>query len=167
MSPVILQSAQRIDQLRPWAFVALGVVAFGSARAGRLFSLVHRNAGGMELFGIATMAVFLVLVIFAVRRRQVNAWRTSLQVMGTMVVGNALSIVMVWPFLPGGYDVSLAPMLRETLIGGATMVLISLPLCILLLWLSRKYGSHSMVTERRLRVIREVLSRRDQRSGAG
>lgn len=153
-------SAARIDQLPAWAFVALGVAIFGATRAGRLFSLLHRNTGGMELFGILTMGAFLLIVIFAVRRRQARAWQSAVHVMGSLVAGNALGILLVWPFIPGGYGLSLAPMLRETMIGGLSMMLVAFPLCIVLLWLSRKYGSHSALTERRLRVVRETLSRR-------
>jgi hypothetical protein len=156
----MLSPANRIDQLPAWAFVALGIAMFGAARAGRLFSLMHRNPGAMELFGIVTMGVFLLIVIFAVRRRQVRAWRSAVHVLGTLVVGNALGIVLIWPFMPGGYDLALAPMLRDTVLGGLGMTVAALPMCILLLWLSRKYGSHSRLTERRFRVIREKLARR-------
>lgn len=159
-NPDMHRSAARIDQLPAWAFVVLGVTLFGAARAGRLFSLLHRNAGGIELFGILTMGAFLLIVIFAVRRRQARAWQSALHVMGSLVAGNALSIVAIWPFIPGGYGLSLGPMLRETMIGGLTMMALTLPLCIVLLWLSRKYGSHSALTERRFRVVREKMSRR-------
>lgn len=160
----VTSAAMRIDQLPAWAFVGLGVALFAATRAGRMFALLHRNAGGMELFGILTMGVLLLIVIFAVRRRQVRAWRSAIHVMGTVVAGNALGIVFIWPFIPSGYGLSLAPMLRETMIGGLSMMLLALPLGILLLWLSRKYGSHSGLTERRVRVIRETLSRRYRRT---
>ena len=154
------RSAHRIDQLPAWAFVVLGIALFGAARAGRLFSLLHRNRGGMELFGIVTMGVFLLIVIFAIRRRQVRAWRSAVHVLGTLAAGNAFGLVLIWPFIPSGYGLSLAPMLRDTLAAGLSMSILALPLCILLLWLSRKYGSHSGLTERRFRVIREKLARR-------
>lgn len=156
----MMRPATRIDQLPAWAFVALGIAAFGAARAGRMFSLLHRNAGGMELFGIVTMLVFLFIVIFAVRRRQARAWQSAVHVLGSVVAGNALGLVLIWPLIPSGYDLSLAPMLRDTMAGGVRMMLLALPLCIVLLWASRKYGSHSSLTERRFRVIREKLARR-------
>lgn len=136
------------------------MLIFGAARAGRLFALLHRNTGGMELFGIISLAIFLGLVIFAVRRRQVTAWRSTVHVMGALVVGNALGIVLIWPFMPEGYGLSFATMLRNTLGAGAMMALAALPVSVVLLWLSRRYGSHSQLTERRLRVIRDVASRR-------
>jgi small-conductance mechanosensitive channel len=157
-------AAARIDQLPAWAFVTLGVAALATTRAGRLFSLLHRNQGGMELFGILTMAVFLLIVIFAVRRRQEAAWRSAMHVMGALVAGNALGIVLIWPFVPGSYGLALGPLLHETMVSGLTLTLLVLPLCVLLLWLSRKYGSHSALTERRMRVIREVLRRRTARN---
>ena len=153
------RSAARIDQLPAWAFVVLGIAIFGATRAGRLFSLVHRNAGGMELFSILTMGVFLVIVIFAIRRRQSRAWQSAVHVMGMLVVGNAFGLVAVWPFIPGGYGLSLAPMLRDTMVGGLNMALVALPLSVVLLWASRKYGSHSTLTERRFRVVREKMRR--------
>lgn len=133
---------------------------FGAARAARLFALLHTSEGGMELGGIVSLAVFLLIVIFAVRRRQVSAWRSTVHVMGAIVVGNALGIVMIWPFIPDGYAVSLGPMLRDTVMAGTYVAILALPLAIAMLWLSRRYGSHSQVTERRLRVIREEWRRR-------
>lgn len=152
--------ALRVDQLPAWAFVAGAVLAFGAVRAGRLFALLRRNAGGMEFFGIATLAVFLLVVIFAVRRRQENAWRSAMNVMGALLAGNALGILLIWPLIPDGLGLSLAPMLRDTLVAGTLVAVASLPITVSLLWLSRRYGSHSQLTERRMRVIREVLSRR-------
>lgn len=160
LSLVVRRLALRIDQLPAWAFVGSAVLIFGAARAGRLFALLHRNAGGMELFGIVTLAIFLGLVVFAVRRRQVNAWRSTMHVLGALVAGNAFGIVLIWPFMPDGYGLSFVPMLRDTLSAGAMMALVALPLSVVLLWLSRRYGSHSQLTERRLRVVRDVLSRR-------
>jgi hypothetical protein len=85
-------------------------------------------------------------------------------VLGAMVAGNSLALVMVWPLIPASYSLSLAPVLWETLASGATMAIVSLPLAIILLWLSRKYGSHSAVTERRLRVIHALMRRRSLRN---
>lgn len=152
--------ALRIDQLPAWGFVVLGILGFGGARASRLFALLHGNRGGMELGGIITLAVFLGVVIFAVRRRQASAWVSTVHVMGALVIGNAVGIVLVWPFIPDSYGLALTPMLEETMSSGAMMALVGLPVAIALLWLSRRFGSHSQLTERRMRVIREVLGRR-------
>src|SRR5262245_37080265 len=114
----------------------------------------------MELGAILTLAVFLAIVIFAVRRRHVAAWRSTLHVLGSTIAGNALGIVLVWPFVPKGFPISLIPLLRDTIAAGLSMALLSLPLAIALLWLSRRFGSHSQVTERRLRVIQEQLRQR-------
>lgn len=155
--------ALRVDQLPAWMFVLGAVLVFGTARASRLFALLHESSGGMELAGIVTLAVFLGVLIFAVRRRQCSAWQSTVHVLGALVGGNALGIVLVWPFIPDSYALSLVPMLRDTVWGGAVMAAMSLPFGILMLWLSRRYGSHSGVTERRYRVIREVLRRRTTR----
>lgn len=152
--------ALRVDQMPGWAFVAAAIVAFGMVRASRLFALLHQNRGGVELAGYLTLALFLGVLIFAVRRRQVSAWQSTIHVMGSVVAGNALGIVMVWPFIPESYSLSLLPMLYDTAASGGVMAALSLPVAIALLWLSRRFGSHSAVTERRSRVIREVLRRR-------
>lgn len=152
--------AMRIDQLPAWAFVLSAVCAFGFVRASRLFALLHRSRGGMELGGILTLTVFLGVVIFAIRRRQVPAWRSTVHVLGVAVAGNALGIVFIWPFVPQSYSVSLMPMVMDTLGAGAWTAMISLPIAIALLWLSRRFGSHSQVTERRFRVVREEWRRR-------
>jgi len=129
--------------------VLVAALAFTAARSSRLFALLHQSRGGMELGALLTLAVFLAVVIFAVRRRQCSAWRSTLQVMGALILGNALAIVTIWPFVPQGFGLALAPMLADTLAAGVMMSLVSLPLAIALLWLSRRYGSHSEVTDRR------------------
>lgn len=152
--------ALRVDQLPAWAFVLGAIAVFGTARASRLFALLHQSRGGMELAGILTLGIFLSVLIFAVRRRQCSAWQSTVHIMGALVGGNALGIVLVWPFIPPSYSLSLVPLVRDTIWAGALMAGVSLPLGILMLWLSRRYGSHSGVTERRYRVVREALRRR-------
>ena len=161
--------ALRIDQAPAWAFVVAAVLTFAMARAGRLFALLHQSRGGVELGGILTLAAFLAVVIFAVRRRQCSAWQSTAHVMGSMVAGNSVALLLIWPFIPDGYDVALAPLLRDTLTSGALMAALTLPPGIGMLWLSRRYGSHSGLTERRARVVREMLRRRfrSDHSGAG
>jgi hypothetical protein len=141
--------ALQVDQLPAWAFVGSAIVLFGAARAGRLFALLHQSRGGMELGSIVTVAVFLAVLIFAVRRRHVVAWQSTMHVLGSLVVGNAFALVLIWPFVPDSYGIALAPLLRDTVVAGATMVILSLPVAIAMLWLSRRFGSHSGVTERR------------------
>jgi hypothetical protein len=152
--------ALRVDQLPAWAFVGIAILVFAIARAGRLLALLHQSRGGLELGKIATLAVFMIVVIFAVRRRHVRAWESTVHVLGALVAGNAVALVMVWPLIPKGYALSLTPVLWETVTASATMAIVSLPLAVILLWLSRRYGSHSQVTERRMRVIHEVMRRR-------
>ena len=152
--------ALRVDQLPAWAFVGAAVLLFATARAGRLFALLHQSRGGMELGSIVTLAVFAAVLIFAVRRRQVSAWKSTVHVMASLVAGNAFALVLIWPLIPEGYALSLVAMLRETISAGTTMAVLSLPVTIAMLWLSRRFGSHSQLTERRLRVIRDVLRRR-------
>lgn len=155
--------ARRVDQLPVWAFVAGAVLALGLARATRMLALLRQSRGGMELGAILTLAVFLIVVIFAVRRRQEPAWRSTVHVLGAAVAGNALGIVLIWPFVPDGYAVALIPMLQGAVGAGVWMAVVSLPVAVAMLWLSRRYGSHSQVTERRMRVVREQWRRRAAR----
>jgi hypothetical protein len=152
--------ALRIDQMPAWAFVAAAVLAFATVRATRLFSLVHANHGGMELGSILTLMTFLALLIFAVRRRHISALRAAGHILASVVAGNAFALILIWPFMPGNLPVSLAPVLRDTLLAGGSMALAALPLAVAMLWLSRRYGSHSALTERRLRLVRESIRRR-------
>ena len=155
--------AARVDQLPAWAFLASAVLAFTLARATRLFSLVRANRGGMELGSILTLATFLTLVIFAVRRRHINALRSAGQVLASVVAGNVFGLVVIWPFIPGSYSVSMIPVLRDTALAGGSMALTMLPIAVGMLWLSRKFGSHSALTERRLRLVHDAQRRRVER----
>jgi hypothetical protein len=152
--------ALRVDQLSAWAFVGAALLLFAAARAGRLYALLHQSPGGMELAGYLALAIFLGVLIFAVRRRQCSAWQSTVHLLTAVVGGNALGIVLIWPFVPASYSLALVPLLRDTVSGGALMALLSLPFGIAMLWLSRRWGSHSGLTERRYRVVRESLRRR-------
>jgi hypothetical protein len=152
--------ALRIDQLPAWAFVLGAVLAFSIVRAERLFALVHANRGGMELGSILTAAAFLALVIFAVRRRHISVLRSAGHVLASVVAGNGCALVLIWPFIPDGYGVSLTPVLRDTMLAGTSMALTALPLAAGMLWLSRRFGSHSSLTERRLRAVHASARRR-------
>ena len=134
--------------------MAAAIALFASARAGRLYALIHQSRGGMELGAIVAFAVFAVVLIFAVRRRHVSAWKSTVHVMGSLVAGNAMALVLIWPFVPEGYGMALTEILRETISAGTVMAVLTLPVSIAMLWLSRRYGSGSEVTERRLRVVR-------------
>jgi len=158
--------ALRIDQLPAWAFVSGAILAFAVVRAERLFSLVHGNRGGMELGGILSFVAFMILVIFAVRRRHVSVLHSASQVLLAVVAGNACALIVIWPFIPASYALSLTLVLRDTLIAGIAMALTALPLAAAMLWLSRRYGSHSSLTERRLRTVEDALRRRLMRDHA-
>lgn len=158
--------AHRVDQLPVWAFVTGAMLAFGLARASRMFALLRQSRGGMEFGSIVTLAVFLMIVIFAVRRRQEAAWRSAVHVLGATIAGNALGIVLIWPFVPDSYAVALVPMLQDALAAGLWMAVVSLPLAVAMLWLSRRFGSHSQLTERRMRVVREQWRLRLGRTGS-
>jgi hypothetical protein len=150
-----------IDQVPGSLFVAGAVLLLGVFQGVRLFAQLHRNPGAMELAGILFMTGFVVLVIFAVRRRQTDVWITATQIAAAIVGSNLLGVLLVWPFLPAGLPVSLAATAWNGLANGVTGAFLGLPLGAAGLWLSRRWGTDSGVTERRAR----TAPRRDAAAG--
>lgn len=142
------------DQLPGWAFLLAAAAILGLLRGAWALSRLHANAGGTELFAILFGAGVIVLVIFAVRRRQSRAWAAALHVLAALAMANVLGVVVLWPFLPARLPVSLLDVVVAGVASGAMSAVIGAPLAIAGLWLSRRYGSHSAVTERRLGVVR-------------
>jgi hypothetical protein len=140
-----------IDQIPGALFVAGAILVLGLFQGVRLLAQLRRNPGAMELAGILFMIGFVVLVIFAVRRRQTDVWVTATQVLAAIVGSNLLGVIVVWPFLPSGVPVSLASTAWNGLATGVTVALFGLPLGAAGLWLSRRWGTDSGVTERRAR----------------
>jgi hypothetical protein len=141
-----------IDQVPGSLFVAGAILLLGVFQGVRLFAQLYRNPGAMELAGILFTAGFVVLVIFAVRRRQTDVWITASQIAAAIVGSNLLGVLLVWPFLPTGLPVSLAATAWNGLSNGVTGAFLGLPLGAAGLWLSRRWGTDSGVTERRARV---------------
>jgi hypothetical protein len=140
-----------IDQVPGILFVVGAVVVLGLIQGVRLLAHLRRNPGGMELARLLFTAGFIVLVIFAVRRRQTDVWVTATQVLAAIVGSNLLGVVLVWPFLPSGLPVSLASTAWSGLANGLTGAFVGIPLGAAGLWLSRRWGTDSGVTERRAR----------------
>jgi hypothetical protein len=142
-----------IDQIPGLLFVAGAVVVLGVIQGGRLLAHLRRNPGAMELAGILFMVGFVILVIFAVRRRQTDVWVTAAQVLAAIVGSNLLGVALVWPFLPSGLSTSLASTAWNGLANGVMGAFLGLPLGAAGLWLSRRWGTDSGVTERRARRV--------------
>jgi hypothetical protein len=140
-----------IDQVPGPLFVAGAILVLGLFQGARLIAQLRRNPGAMELAGILFTAGFVVLVIFAVRRRQTDVWITATQVLAAVVGSNLLGLTLVWPFLPSGLPVSLPSTAWNGLASGITGAFVGLPLGAAGLWLSRRWGTDSGVTERRAR----------------
>lgn len=140
-----------IDQLPGPLFVAVAIVVLGLFQGVRLMAQLRRNGGGMELAGILFTVGFVILVIFAVRRRQTDVWVTATQVIAAIVGSNLLGVTLVWPFLPAELPLSLASTAWSGLANGVTGAFIGLPLGAGGLWLSRHWGTDSGLTERRAR----------------
>ena len=142
-----------IDQIPGPLFVAGAVVVLGLFQGAQLLAQLRRNPGGMELARILFTAGFVVLVIFAVRRRQTDVWVTATQVLAAIVGANLLGVVLVWPFVPSGLPLSLASTAWNGLANGVAGAFLGLPLGAAGLWLSRHWGTDSGVTERRTRGV--------------
>ena len=140
-----------IDQMPGVVFVAVAATVLGVLRAGGLLARLRENRGAAELAAILFSAGFVVLVIFAVRRRQSDVWVTAAQVMAAILGSNLLGMTLVWPFLPSGVPASLASTAWNGLASGVTGAFIGLPLGAAGLWLSRYWGTDSGLTERRAR----------------
>jgi hypothetical protein len=138
-----------IDQVPGPLFVVGAVLVLGVFQGVRLFAQLHRNPGAMELAGILFTAGFVILVIFAVRRRQTDVWVTATQVAAAIVGSNLFGVLLVWPFLPTGLPLSLASTVWDGLANGVMGAFVGLPLGAGGLWLSRYWGTDSAVTERR------------------
>jgi len=146
-----------IDQVPGILFVVGAVVVLGLIQGVRLLAHLRRNPGAMELARILFTAGFIVLVIFAVRRRQTDVWVTATQVLAAIVGSNLLGVVLVWPFLPSGLPLSLASTAWSGLANGLTGAFVGIPLGAAGLWLSRRWGTDSGVTERRARIAPRPL----------
>jgi hypothetical protein len=140
-----------IDQISGSVFVVGAIVVLGLFQGARLLAQVRRNPGAVELAGILFTAGFIVLVIFAVRRRQTDVWVTAAQVLAAILGSNLLGVTLAWPFLPSGVSGSLASTAWNGLANGVTGAFIGLPLGAAGLWLSRRWGTDSGLTERRSR----------------
>jgi hypothetical protein len=140
-----------IDQMPGAVFVAGAALVLGILRAGGLLARLRENRGAAELAAILFSSGFVILVIFAVRRRQTNVWTTAAQVLTAIIASNLLALTVVWPFLPSELPASLASTAWSGLASGVTGAFIGLPLGAAGLWLSRQWGTDSGLTERRSR----------------
>lgn len=140
-----------VDQLPSWQFVVAGLLVLASVKAWWMAGHLARNPGAVELGGLLLLAGSIVLSIFAIRRRQTGVWDAAAQVLVVLAGANLLSYFLLIPFLPPGSTGEVARLVRggvgESLIG----IALAIPAQAGGLWLSRRFGTHSGVTERRAR----------------
>jgi NAD/NADP transhydrogenase beta subunit len=156
-----------IDQIPGALFVAGAIVVLGLLQGARLVAQLRRNPGAVELAGILFTAGFVVLVIFAVRRRQTDVWVMATQVLAAIIGSNLLGMTLVWPFLPSELPVSLTSSAWNGLANGLTGAFVGLPLGAAGLWLSRRWGTESGLTERRARRVPEQVRQPEVDSSRG
>lgn len=148
-----------VDQLPGWQFVLTALTVLAAVKAWWMAGQLAGNPGAIELGGLLLLAGSIGLSIFAIRRRQTGVWDSAAQVLVALAGANMLSYFMLIPFLPPGASGEIAQLVRaglgETLIG----IGLAIPAQAGGLWLSRRYGSHSAVTERRARVVQAVVAR--------
>ena len=145
--------AAYIDQLPGFLFVLGIIVVLGAVRAFGTLARAAHNPGGVELAAVLLGALGVVVLVFVVRRRQSSVLVASAQMLAAMAGANALGLVLLWPFLPKGSGISVLDLVLEGLAGSTVATLLGIPVAVASLWLSRRYGSHSLVTERRARVV--------------
>ncbi len=153
-----------LDDLPSWAFVLGGAVVLGVFEALGALARIQRNVGLLDFAHTALFAGTVVLVISAIRRRQTPVAPTAVHVLGALAGANLFALSVVWLSLRERVTVPLGGVLTAGMASGMWTIVSGLPFALLMLWLSRRYGSHSTVTERRLRVVREVLARKRQRA---
>lgn len=138
-----------IDQLPGWQFVATALLLLATIKATWMWAQLARNPGATELGGMLLLAGSIVVSIFAIRRRQTGVWDAAAQVIVAIAGANLVSYALLIPVLPAGSTGEVARLIRgasgETLIG----VGLAIPVQAAGLWLSRRFGTHSAVTERR------------------
>lgn len=145
--------ATYIDQLPGSLFVLSTIVLLGAVRAFGTLARVAENPGGVELAAVLMGALGIVVLVFAVRRRQSSVLVTAAQLLAALAGANALGLALLWPFLPPGSPITLLDLVVEGLAGSTAASALGVPVAVASLWLSRRYGSHSLVTERRARVV--------------
>ena len=145
--------AAYIDQLPGFFFVLSAIVVLGAVRAFGTLARAARNPGGVELAAVLLGALGVLVLVFAVRRRQSSVLVTSFQLLVALAGANALGLALLWPFLPADSGITVLDLVVEGLAGSTAASALGVPLAVASLWLSRRYGSHSLVTERRARVV--------------
>lgn len=140
-----------VDQLPGLQFVIAAMLLLAGMKAWWMGAQLARNPGASDLGGTLLLAGTIILSIFAIRRRQTGVWDAAAQVILAIAGANMLSYIFLIPFLPPGSTGEVARLLRgglgETLVGIGLVI----PVQAAGLWLSRRYGTHSAVTERRVR----------------
>ena len=149
-----------LDQLSAWALVVGAAVVLGAFEALGALARIRLNPGLLDFSHTALFAGTIVLVLSAIRRRQTPALGAAAQVLAALAGANLVALAMFWLAVRRVTAIPLPVVLVDGLRSGVLTIASGLPFALLMLWLSRRYGSHSTVTERRLRVVREVLSRK-------
>lgn len=155
------------DQLPGWQFVIVSLLMLAGVKAWWMGAQLARNPGAAELGGLLLLAGTIGVSIFAIRRRQTGVWDAAAQVLVALAGANLLSYGFLIPFLPPGATGEVAGLIRAGL--GETMVGLGLAIPVQAggLWLSRRYGTHSGVTERRAGGVRQVSDAAAEPGSAG
>lgn len=146
-----------LDQLPSWQFVLAGLLVLATIKAWWMAGQLARNPGAAELGGMLLLAGSIILSIFAIRRRQTGVWDAAAQLLVVLAGANLLSYFFLIPFLPPGATGEIARLVRSGLGESLVGVGLAIPAQAGGLWLSRRFGTHSGVTERRARGAREAV----------
>lgn len=155
-----------LDQLPASTLVVGAAVVLGAFEALGALARVRLNAGVLDFAHTALFVGTVVLALSAIRRRQTPALSAAAQLLAALAGANLVALALFWLAVRRVATVSLPIVLTDGLRSGVLTIVSGLPFALLMLWLSRRFGSHSTVTERRLRVVREVLARKRRRPAA-
>lgn len=156
-----MQSFMRyLDQLPSWALVVGAAIVLGACEALGAVARIRLNPGLLDFSHTALFVGTILLVLSAIRRRQTPAFAAAAQVLAALAGANLVALALFWLVVRRVATIPLPVVLYDGLRSGVITIVSGLPFALLMLWLSRRFGSHSTITERRLRVVRAVLSRK-------
>lgn len=130
---------RRIDRMSAVLFVVAAVAVLGMVNAGSSWSILRRNPGGLELFGLLRWAAVPAVIAVVVRRRQHDALVAAAQLALIMVGAEMLGFALLWPAMTHA-GLPMSAMMGAGLTEGVSMSAAAIPLGGAVIWGVRHFG---------------------------
>lgn len=130
---------RRIDRMSAVLFVVAAVAVLGTVNAGSSWSILQRNAGGLELFGLLRWAAVPAVIAVVVRRRQHDALIAAAQLALIIVGAEMLGVALLWPAMSHA-GLSMTAMMGAGLTEGVSMSAAAIPIGGAIIWGVRHFG---------------------------